>query len=133
MRRFLKVVFLATLALVTIDAFAQAAADLRKQAVGYAAKGDYARAAPLLKQAAELGYYTAQMEYAVLLDTSPTPVNDDITAYAWYSLVIARNGPDTQFVEKRRAIVVKRLNEADLKVATQSAKMLVEKYAQHAN
>jgi hypothetical protein len=128
----LKVIFFFSLLFGCCCAFAQDAVQLRKQGVWYASKGNYEQAAPLLKQAAELGYYVAQMEYAVLLDSSPLPVNNNVEAYAWYSLVIARKGTDTKFAEERRAIVAKRLSEGEAQAANQSASVLVAKYGQPA-
>ena len=132
MRRLLQTAFCIVSLLSCVACFAQNAVALRVQGVGYAARGDYASAAPHLAQAAELGYYVAQIEYAVLLDTSPPPVNDNIKAFAWYSLVIARNGTDTDFAEERRALVAQRLDAEATQQASQLASELVAKYGQPA-
>ena len=129
MRRLVsKIVLVVWLLLVGNLAAAQDAVQLRNHGVALAAQGDYAGAAPYLSKAAHLGYYTAQIEYAVLMDTSPAPVNDDIKAYAWYSLVIARRGTDTDFAKECRAKVAKRMSAADLTAAQQLAAKLISQF-----
>jgi len=132
MNRCLKMLICLAFLATSFPAASQNAAALRRQAVGFAAKGDYASAAPLLSQSAELGYYVAQLEYAVLLDSSPAPVNDNIKAFAWYSVVIARQGTDTDFAKERLALVAKRLSQPDAEQANQLASALIAKYGQSA-
>jgi TPR repeat protein len=132
MRRVLQTAFAFTLFVSSFCTLAQDAVTLRHQGDGYAAKSDYASAAPLLARSAELGLYPAQIDYAVLLDTSPPPVNDNIKAFAWYSLVIARKGSDTGFAEQRLALVGNRLTPAESCQAKQLASQLISKYGQPA-
>ncbi|MGH8274871.1 MAG: hypothetical protein ACRES9_11590 [Gammaproteobacteria bacterium] len=50
--------------------------------VGYAAHGRYKQAESYLRSSAESGFYPAQMDLAVLLETSPKPVLNPEAAYA---------------------------------------------------
>ena len=103
---------------------------LRNAGVQAAANENFAFAKENLSRSAEMGYYTAQVELAYLLESSPTPVQDPEQAYVWYSVVIAREGSDTKFAKEGIARVSSKLDQQALKDAGAKAAEYVEKYGQ---
>ena len=59
------------------------AVELRHKGVDAASKGDFESAQKYLDQSAKLGFYTAQVEYAYLLESSPGAVQNKVDSYAW--------------------------------------------------
>lgn len=70
--------------------------------------GDYATALQEWRSLAEQGDGTAQYNIAVMYDTGQGVAQDDVEAYAWYSLAVTKlpPGPDLDRAERRRLVVV---------------------------
>ena len=110
-------------------AFASEATDLRLKGVQAASNGDFSSAQKYLSQSAELGYYTAQVEYAYLLESSPGNIQNTIESYAWYNVVIARKGTDTVFAKEGLARLSKVMSATEIEQAEKLAKKYIEQYA----
>lgn len=102
--------------------------ELERLGVQAAGHNDWVAAQKYLKQAAEMGDYTSQFEYAFLLETSDPPVKDLVQAYAWYTIVILRKGPNTDTAETCIARVAKNLNTAEIERAKAEAQILLARY-----
>ena len=109
--------------------WATEAIDLRFKGVQAASNGDFVLAQKYLSQSAKLGYYTAQVEYAYLLESSPSNVKNTPESYAWYSVVIARKGTDTDFAKDGLARMAKIMSATDIEQANKIAKKYIEQYA----
>ena len=97
----MKLILATILSLVfSASTLASEAVELRHKGVEAASKGDFASAQKYLDQSAKLGFYTAQVEYAYLLESSPSSVQNSVESYAWYKVVIARAGADTKFAKE---------------------------------
>lgn len=110
-------------------ALADEATELRKKGVQAAANGDFLVAQNYLNQSAKLGLYTAQVEYAFLLESSPGKIQNKIESYAWYQVVISRNGVDTRFAEEGLLRLNAHLSEEEMEQANALAAFYVELYA----
>ncbi len=110
-------------------ALATEATDLRLKGVQAASNGDFSSAQKYLSQSAELGYYTAQVEYAYLLESSPGNVQNKSESYAWYNVVIARKGTDTEFAKEGLARLSKVMSASELEQAKKLTKKYIEQYA----
>lgn len=102
--------------------------ELERLGAHAAAQSDWLKAQRYLKRAAEMGDYTSQFEYAFLLETSDPPVKDLVQAYAWYTMLILRTGPDTDTAKTCIARVAKNLSSAEIERATSEAQELFAKY-----
>ena len=111
------------------SALASEAVELRHKGVEAASKGDFASAKKYLDQSAKLGFYTAQVEYAYLLESSPGAIQNRIESYAWYKVVIARSGTDTDFAKEGLARLTKVMSETELNQAKESTTKYIEQYA----
>lgn len=109
---------------------AQTAAELERLGVQAAAKQDWVSAQKYLEQAAETGDYTSQFEYAFLLETSDPPVQDQVQAYAWYTVVVLRGGDNAATAQTCRARVEKKLTKDELAQAKSQAQTFVAKFGQ---
>ena len=71
-------------------------------------EGDHATALREWRALAEQGDGTAQYNIAVMYDTGQGVRQDDVEAYAWYSLAVSKlpQGPDQDRAERRRLVVV---------------------------
>ncbi len=124
-REIMKSLLLATfIVLLSSGAFATEATDLRAKGVQAASNGNFIEAQKYLSQSAKLGYYTAQVEYAYLLESSPDNVQNRPESYAWFNVVVARKGTDTEFAKEG----LSRLSKAMSSSETQKAKELTKKY-----
>ncbi|MDR7121598.1 hypothetical protein [Rheinheimera soli] len=108
---------------------ASEAVELRHKGVEAASKGDFESAQKYLEQSAKLGFYTAQVEYAYLLESSTDSVQNKVDSYAWYKVVIAQAGTDTEFAKEGVARLAKVMSEAELNQAKETATQYLDKYA----
>lgn len=115
--------------LFSAGALANEAAELRHKGVEAASKGDFVSAKKYLGQSAKIGFYTAQVEYAYLLESSPGSVQNRIESYAWYKVVIARSGSDTEFAKEGLSRLTKVMSEAELSQAKETTAKFIEQYA----
>ncbi|GBF30233.1 secretory immunoglobulin A-binding protein EsiB [bacterium MnTg04] len=109
-------------------AVAHDAVILRNKGVEYAANGDFQSAQKYLCEAAELGYYTAQVECGYVLESSPAPVQNPVEAYVWFSVVIAREGTDTAFAAERREAIRAKLTASEIVEAELRAEEFISKH-----
>ncbi len=127
---FMRFLLFSVLALVvSTGAFANEAADLRLKGVQAASTGDYTTAQKHLRQSAELGYYTAQVEYAYLLESSPENIQNKLESYAWYNVVITQKGTDTVFAKEGLARLSKLMSVSEIEHAKQLTAKYIEQYA----
>ena len=110
-------------------AFASEATDLRLKGVQAASNGDFTSAQKYLSQSAKLGHYTAQVEYAYLLESSLGNIQNTPESYAWYNVVIARNGTDTVFAKEGLARLSKVMSVSEIEQAKELATKYIEQYA----
>jgi TPR repeat protein len=110
-------------------ALASEAVELRHKGVEAASKGDFASAQKYLEQSAKLGFYTAQVEYAYLLESSPDSVQNRTESYAWYKVVVARAGADTEFAKEGLARLTKVMSKKELNQAKETTTKYIAQYA----
>ncbi|MEE4244151.1 MAG: hypothetical protein V2I33_01995 [Kangiellaceae bacterium] len=123
--------FLISIILVVFStgSLASEAIDLRHKGVEAASKGDFETAQKFLGQSAKLGFYTAQVEYAYLLESSPESVKNNAESYAWYQVVIARNGTDTEFAKDGLSRLMKTMPDEELQQAKEITIKYIKLYA----
>lgn len=114
--------------LISNIALADEATELRNKGVQAAENGDFLVAQNHLCQSAKLGLYTAQVECAFLLESSPEKLQNKIESYAWYQVVISRNGVDTRFAEEGVLRLNAHLSEEAVEHANALAAFYVELY-----
>ncbi|AZZ97447.1 hypothetical protein [Pseudoalteromonas sp. R3] len=102
--------------------------ELRDKGVEAASKGNFNSAAKYLGKSARLGFYTAQVEFAYLLESSPEPIQNKVESYAWYGVVLSRNGTDTDFAKERLASLTKAMKKAELAQAKEIAAKYIKLY-----
>ena len=110
-------------------AIASEETDLRLKGVQAASSGDFVSAQKYLGKSAKLGYYTAQVEYAYLLESSPADVQNLPESYAWFNVVIVRNGTDTEFAKEGLGRLSKVMSPSELVQAKDITKKYIEQYA----
>ena len=126
----MKLVLVTILSLVfSASTLASEAVELRHKGVEAASKGDFSSAQKYLDQSAKLGFYTAQVEYAYLLESSPSEVQNRVESYAWYKVVVARAGTDTEFAKEGLSRLTKVMSEAELNQAKEITTKYIEQYA----
>lgn len=122
---------LLTILLITLSSgvIASEATDLRLKGVQAASNGDFVSAEKHLSKSAKLGYYTAQVEYAYLLESSPGNIQNLPKSYAWLNVVIARKGTDTEFAKESLGRLSKVMSTSELEQAKELTKKYIEQYA----
>lgn len=108
---------------------ANEAVELRQKGVEAASNGDFVSAQKYLDKSAKLGFYTAQVEYAYLLESSPGSVQNKVESYAWYKVVIARAGTETEFAKEGLARLTKAMSETELSQAKETSTKYIKEYA----
>lgn len=110
------------------EVFAQNAYQLERLGVQAASKQDWTTAEKYLRQAAELGDYVSQFEYAFLLETSDPPVLNQTRAYAWYMVVVARKGENTDLALTCISRLEKKMSAAEIAAAKTEAAPLIGRF-----
>jgi TPR repeat protein len=107
---------------------AQTVSELERLGVQAAAKQDWVSAQKYLKAAAESGDPTSEFEYAFLLETSAPPVQDQVQAYAWYTVVMLGGGDNATTAATCRNRVAKKLTGEEVGQARSEAQKLIAKF-----
>lgn len=126
----MKKLILSLLAVIPAMTCAETAEELRMKGVQYAVQEDFESAEKYLCEAARMGFYAAQVECAYLLESSPEPVRDPISAYAWARVVIERDGTDSEFAQDLIDRVSQDFGDEEKREAEALAGDYVEEYVE---
>lgn len=80
-------------------------------------------------KSAKLGDPTAQVELALLLESSGEVTQGFPESYAWYSVVVARKLVDTKFATGRILVLEEHMSSAEMLRALELAVEYKERYA----
>lgn len=125
----MRALFIVFALLMSSVAISGEAADLRVKGQVVAHRGDSVLAKKYFSKSAKLGDPTAQVELALLLESSGEGTRGFPESYAWYSVVVARKLIDTRFANGRILVLEERMASTEMLRALELAVEYKERYA----